>query len=152
MRGVYTAEGTISGLTSARTLLYITAVATGVVKVLSAHIGNATNETNEQMDICWKKVGTLGTPTATTLTPSKHEIGDQAAAATVKLNVTASEPTYTASTFLGHRGVASLNGYDYPHKDSEAFYIRPGETWGLVLISAITSMDAVVNVTFQEIG
>lgn len=152
MRGRYTAQGTISSLSAAKTLLYITAPSTACVKIVSTSVTNNTNETNEQIEIAWQSIGTLGTPTATTLTPSKSEPGDQAAASTVKLNVTASEPTYTANTLHGHKGVASLNGYFYPDISSDEIIIPPSGTFGLRLLSSPTAFDATVNVTFQEIG
>ena len=61
----------ISGLNSARTLLYITAPATRCVEILSAKVTDASNATNQQLECCWQQIGTLGTPTATPLTPSK---------------------------------------------------------------------------------
>jgi hypothetical protein len=152
MRGVYTATYTISGLTTARTLMYITAAATHVVEIVSARVANKSNETNEQMEITLQKVATLGTPTATTVTPAKDEAGDQAAACTVKANVTASEPSYTANTEVGYDGESSLAGYLYEPPDKLRPVIAPSATWGLRLMTAVTSLDAVVRIRFREIG
>lgn len=154
MKGVYTSSLLISGLNSARTLLYITAPAAKAVKVRKSKITNATNETNEQCRAAWRKVSSLGTPTATTITPAKHEDGDQAASATVKGNVTASEPTYAADSELAHGGFPSLTGHTYPEVDAEAeeLIIPPGATYGLYLYNTPTSFDAVVSATHQEIG
>ena len=152
MRGVYTATATISGLNSSRTLLYITAPANKLVQILSAHIGNNSNETNEQCYATFKRVTTLGTPTATTLTPSKHELGDQAAASTVKGNVTAAEPTFTANSEFGRKGFASVNGYDFLPTPEEQPTIQGAETVALVLENAPTAFDATVTVVFREIG
>lgn len=152
MRGVYEAVIKISGLTTARTLAYITTPATAVVEIIGASVTNASNETNEQMECALQRIGTLGTPTATTLTPSKDEAGDQAAASTVKGNVTASEPTYTANTELGYEGAPSLGGWVFEPGAMERPIIAPSTSMGLRLLQTITSVDAVVRVRFREIG
>lgn len=152
MRGVFTATIAISGLNSARTVMYITAPATKVVKILSAHIGNSSNETNEQCAACFKRVSSLGTPTASSVTAAKHELGDQSAGSTVKGNVTASEPTYSSNSEFGRQAFASLNGYNFQPTPEEQPTIQGNETVGLVLENSPTSFDAIVTVTFQEIG
>ncbi len=161
MRGVYRANFRIAAVTSARTLLYITAPASVCVDILNARITNESNETNEQLLAAWQRITTLGTPTATTITPTKSESGDQAAASTVKANVTASEPTYGASAqgaaivdVEGLMGFASLSGYFYQPTPEERLTIKVGESWGLRLLapSAPVSFDLCVEVTFQERG
>src|SRR6185369_14190193 len=97
MRGVYEATYAISSLSAAKTLMYITAPSTACVEILSMEVTNRTNETNEQCEATFQKIGTLGSPTATTVTPAKLEQGDQAAGSTVKGEVTGSEPTYTSA-------------------------------------------------------
>lgn len=149
MRGVYEASGKISGLAAAETLLYITAPSTAIVEVLETKITNATNETNEQLEACWQKVNALGTPTATTLTPSEYEQGDQAAGSVVKLHVTASEPSYVANTELHREGFASLAGY----RNAGEVIIAPSASWGLRLLTTTnTAFDAIVSVKFREKG
>jgi hypothetical protein len=152
MRGVYTAKIRITGLTTARTLLYVTAPADKVVEILSASVTNASNETNEQMECCLQRVGTLGTPTATTVTPAKSEPGDQAAGSTVKGNVTASEPTYTADTDVGNEGAPSLGGWRFDPTPEERMLINGGGTTGLRLLAAVAALDAWVVINFREIG
>lgn len=152
MRGVYTASIKISTLNSARTLMYITAAATHVVEILEARVGDASNETNEQLEVTLQKVTTLGTPTATTITPAKDEVGDQAAACTVKGNVTASEPSYTANTEVGYDGVSSLAGYLYEPPATARPIIAPSATWGLQLLNTPTAFEAIVRMRFREIG
>lgn len=153
MRGIYDANVKISGLNSARTLLYLTAPAGKCVEILSAKATDATNATNQQLEITWQKVTTLGTPTATSLTPTKCEQGDQAAASTVAGNVTGSEPTYTANTLFDPQGFPSLVGYQHKPDPEERLTIAPGDTWGLRLITASpTAQDTDVTVKFREIG
>jgi len=151
MRGVYSAN--INGAVSAAaTLLYITVASGKVVEILGISVTNATNETNEQCECALQKVNSLGTPTATTLTPSKHEHGDQAAASGVKGLVTASEPTYVANTEIGRQGFASLNGYYFQPAPEERPILASGDSWGLRLLNAPAALNVVVNVMFREIG
>lgn len=153
MRGVYTATVKISGLAAAKTLMYITAPAAMVVEILSASIDNeGTNVTNQQLEATLQKVSSLGTPTGTTLTPGKHEDGDQASQSTVVGNVTASEPTYAANTDKDHQGYPSLAGYKHAPIPEERMYISPSSTYGLRMLSTPTAFDCQVKITYREIG
>lgn len=152
MRGVYTASYRITGLSSAKTLMYITAPASKVVEILSASVTNESNETNEQLICTLQTVSGLGTPSGTAVVPAKHETGDQAAGSTVKANVTASEPTYLTDTEIGREGFSSLGGYYFDPLPEERPTIAPSGTVGVRCITAPTSFDAVVKVTFREIG
>jgi hypothetical protein len=152
MRGTYEASIKIAGLTSARTLAYITAPAAAVVEILGASVTNASNETNEQLECTLKRVATLGAPVATTITPAKLEPGDQAAQSTVKGNVASSEPTYATNTELGYEGAPSLGGWAYEPGALERPLIPPGATLGLVLLQPMTSFDAIVRLRFRELG
>ena len=159
MRGVYTAAYRIAGVTTGKTLMYITPATDKPVEILSASVTNENNESNEQVLCGFQRVTTLGTPTATTVTPSKHEPGDQAAAATVKTNVTASEPTYGSIAqgadiidAKGLEGSPSLSGWQFPPTPEERFTIKSGDTYGLRLVNTIASADLVIRVTFREMS
>jgi hypothetical protein len=154
MRGVYEASFQISALSAAKTLAYITAPSNKVVEILSASVTNADNETNEQLEIGWSKISTLGTPTGTTITPTKMEQGDQAASSTVKGNVTGSEPTYASapSIEVGREGVPSLGGWRYAPVPEERLVIAGGDSWGLYNYNSITALKASVRIVFREIG
>lgn len=152
MRGTYTASYLIAGLADIKTLMYITAPAAKVVEILSASVTNSSNETNEQNLCTLQTVTTLGTPTATSVIPAKHEQGDQAAGSLVFGNVTASEPTYTANTEVGREGYSTLAGWFFEPSPEERPVIAPGATMGLRHITDPTAYDAVVKITFREIG
>ena len=153
MRGVYTASYLISGLSAAKTLMYITTTSSIMAEILSASVTDATNVTNQQLEITLQRVATLGTPTATSITPAQHENSDQAAVSTVKANVTASEPTYTANTQIGHEGCSSLGGWFFDPMPEERPLIPPSATMGLrLLTSSPTAQDTVVRITFRELG
>lgn len=132
--------------------MYITAPSQKVVEILSASVTNTSNETNEQLLCTFQRVGTLGTPTGTSVTSAKHEAGDQSAGSTVVANVTASEPTYTANTEVGREGFSSLGGYYFDPVPEERPIIEGAGTIGLRMISTPTAFDALVRITYREIG
>lgn len=153
MRGVYEASFTASGVNSLRSLVLITAPAGLCVEILSASITNLSNTTNAQLGATFQKVTTLGSPTGTSITPTKAEQGDQASGSTVLGNITASEPTYTSGVIYGARGFASLAGFEFAPVPEERLVIAPGVTWGLKLIdTAPNSTDFEVRVAYREIG
>jgi hypothetical protein len=151
MNGVYTASGKISALAAAKTLMYLTAPASRVVELIAVTVTNESNATNFQMEIAITSITTLGTPTATAVTPQKHESGDQASGTTTKLNVTASEPTYAGTATL-QEGAPSLTGFRWEPQPEERIYIAPGASYGIRMITTPTSNDCDVRVTFREIG
>lgn len=132
--------------------MYITAPATGVIEILSASVTDENNTTNQQLECTLQRVTTLGTPTGTAVTAAKHETLDGASAATVVGNVTASEPTYTANTDIGHEGFPSLSGWFFQPVPEERPIIPPSATMGLRCISTPTSQDSQVRITYREIG
>lgn len=152
MRGMYTATYRISGLNAAKTLMYITAPSNKNIRLFSASVTDETNETNEQLICTFQRISSLGTPTATAVTPAPHETGDQAASATVKANVTASEPSFASDTELGREGFSSLGGWYFDPTPEERPVFAGGASWGIRILNAPTSFDAVVRVTFCEEG
>lgn len=150
MRGVYVATAEIASLAAAKTLMYITAPAAAAVEILSIRLTNQSNETNEQLEVTLKRVSSLGTPTATSVTPTKCEAGDQSAGSTVKANVTSSEPTY--SDVIGRWGISSLAGLDDAPIPEARRWIAPGATAGLYMESTPSSFDAGVEIVFREVG
>ena len=151
----YDAEIKIAALAAAKTVLYITVPANKLVTLVSSGITDASNVTNQQLEATWQKVTTLGTPTGTTLTPAKHDLGDSVAGSTVVGNVTASEPTYTANTDLGHDAAPMLSGWYFPMNPLPVASLpvfTGGDTWGLRMLSTPTAFDAIIRVTFGEQG
>lgn len=152
MRGPYTVSHKISSLAAAKTLLYLTAPAGKLVKILSASVTNASNETNEQLEAGFQRITTLGTPTATAKTPAPNDPGDPAAGSTVKADVTASEPTYTADTEFGREGFSSLAGWFFKADDQEPLIVAAGASIGLRMLSTPAAFDAVLKLVFVETG
>lgn len=154
MRGVYRAVGTIAGVTTAKTLLYITGPADAVVEILSARITCQDEDTSEQIFGELNRIVTLGTPTATTITPKPTEEGSAAFGGVVKLNVTASEPAYDgAADAIASGGANKLAGWEYVPLPEERPIISPSDNVGLRLIDAIAnSCDLTAEIVFREIG
>lgn len=154
MRGVYTAAAKLTSLTAAKTLLYLTAPANKIVRILSIDVtGVGSNVTLQNLEFSLDRISTLGTPSATSNTPVPEEAGDQAAGSTVKVNVTASEPTY-ASTPVDQRGGPNIGpAYQFSPLPEERPVVGGGASVGLrVLTSTFASQDLVVQVKFQEEG
>ena len=151
MLGVYTANAQVATVTTAKTLMYLTAPADAVCEILNARVSIVDVDTNEQMECSLSMIATLGTPTATASTETKHENGSPAAGATVFHNVTASEPTYDADD-VDRQGVASLSGYEFDPVPESRIYVSPSDNIGLRLRSTIASSTVNVSITWREIG
>lgn len=154
MRGVYTATAQLSAVSTARTLMRIQAPATAIVEILEAHVTDADNEVNEQLDIGLQRITTLnGLSDDSVVTPAVHEEGDGAFGGTVKANVAnGSDHTYTADKHFGREGVASLSGYHYTPIPELRPTLAPGAHLGLKLHSAPTALILNVSITFRVIG
>jgi ABC-type uncharacterized transport system involved in gliding motility auxiliary subunit len=152
MRGVYTAHYDITGLAASKTLMYLTAPATAALEILSVHVTNYNNNSAEQWIVSLSRISTLGSPTATTLTPQKHENGDAASGVTARANVTASEPTYDTNGPVDKQGVSNLAGYHYEPIPEERPIIAPSGSWGVRMLSTPTSTDVGVYIVYREIG
>jgi len=154
MRGVYTSVIKIAGLNGPKTLALITAPTTKVVEILGFTVTNESNATNFQFEIQIANItaGAAGI-TATTVTPTPHEAGDQAAGSTTKMNSTvpANEPTYGSA--ITQEGAASLVGYRFePPTPEDRIYVTAGTSIGFRMITTPTAFDADTRLTFKEIG
>lgn len=154
MRGVYTASYRISSLSAAKTLLYLTAPARRVVEILSASVTNESNEENEQLLCTLQSIsGYTAAPSGTSVIPAAHEPGDQASTCTIVANVSGNEPTYSNNTELGREGFSSLGGYYYDPLPEERPIVPTTGALGIRMLNAPAgSFDAVVKITFREIG
>lgn len=154
MRGVYRLCDTISGVTTAKTLAYITVPSDAVVEILSARITAQDEDTSEQIMAELNRIATLGTPTGTSKTAKPTEEGSAAFGGTCIVNVTADEPTYDdESASIASGGANKLGGWEYVPLPEERPIISPGDTVGFRLIDAIAnSTDLTVEITFREIG
>ncbi len=151
----YTMSGPTASFTTApRTLAYIEVATDVVVILISTEVVAPDNDTNEQLDIAWQRITTLGTPTATTIVPRVHQQGFTAAGSVTRLDVTASEPTtYTAATEIGRAGASSLGGWRYEPAPEERIAMSPDSDWGLRILTTMgTAKILTVRFTFMELG
>lgn len=151
MRGVYTAQIDITGLSTAKTLLHLQAPSTGILEILSVNVTNLNTETSEQLEVGLYHVTTVGSPAGTSVTPEKHEKLDAAAAATVLGNLSG-EPSAYASKPIDKQGVNNLSGYRYDPLPEERPVVPPSGAIGLRMLTAPSSFNASVQVVFREIG
>ena len=151
MRGVYTAQTKISSNTSAKTLAYITAPSGKCVEIISASV-TVSGTTNQQLECALQRISSLGTPTASSITPSPQESADQAAGSTVAMNVTASEPTYSSGVTFCQEQFSSLGGWRYMPAPEERVVLPGSGNIGLRLLGGMSSADVDVNIVFREIG
>jgi hypothetical protein len=154
MRGVYRLVDTIAAVTTAKTLLYIETSATKPIEILSARVTCQDESTSEQIFCELNRITTLGTPTATTITPKPTEEGSAAFGGTCKANVTASEPTYDGeSDAIASGGANKLGGWEYLPMPEERPIVGVNDDVGLRLIDAVpTSSDLTAEIVFREIG
>lgn len=150
---VYTASIETASISAAKTLMSIQNPADQALVILSAEVVAPDDDTNEQLHIAFQRI-TSGAPgTGTAVTPAKTQTGDPASGVTCTADITASEPTYTASTEHGMAGASSLGGWRYLPTLAEALTLSPSENIGLRLLTAPgTAKTLTVRVTFGEIG
>ena len=154
MRGVYKAAIEVNGVTTAKTLVYLTAPSNEVLEILSARITGTNEDTAEQIYAELNRIATLGTPTGTSVTPKPTEEGGSASGATSAGNVTASEPTYDGSgDAIMRQGANKLAGWEYVPLPEERAIIKGGDSVGLRLLDDIAnSTDLMAEITYREIG
>lgn len=154
MRGVYRASIKITGVTTAKTLLYITTPSTAVIEILSARVTDTNEDTSEQIQAELNRISSLGTPTGTSVTPKPTEEGSAASGVTCKGNITVSEPTYdSAGDEIANHGANKLGGWEYVPLPEERIIVKPSDSVGLRLIDAIANSSTIVaEITFREIG
>lgn len=154
MQGVYKLTNTVSAVTAAKTLAYITTHATKPIEIYRVSVSCQDEDTSEQILAEFNRIATLGTPTATTVTPKPTEESSSAFGGVAKTNVTASEPTYDASTAaIAAFGANKLGGWEYVPLPEERPIIAANDSVGIRLIDAISvSSDLTVEIVFREIG
>ena len=153
MRGVYTANIEASGVSTARTLAFLQSPTNAVIEILDASVTNATNESNEQIHCAFQRILTV--PAALIGVAGsgyQHEFRDKLSDTIVSGNVTANEPTYRSGFNHGKQGASSLGGWFYSPIPEARIYAGPSEAWGLRLLGAPTAFDAIISVTYREIG
>ena len=154
MRGVFRLVDSITGVTTAKTLLYLTVPSDAVVEILSARITCQDEDTAEQIMAELNRIDVLGSPTAVSVTAKPTEEGSAAFGGSCYSNVTASEPTYDDETdAIASGGANKLAGWEYVPLPEERPIISPSDSVGLRLVEDIAnSSDLTAEIVFREIG
>lgn len=139
-------------VTAAQTLIYITAPSTKALKIVYASCGVSDVDTNEQTYACLQRITSVGSPTATSITPSKLSPGDVAASFTAAGDVTASEPSYTSDTQVGLEAFPMIAGFRYAPPPGFEMEVAPSASIGLRLLGAISSSSVPARIVVEEIG
>lgn len=154
MQGVYKLTGTITGVTTAKTLAYIETHATKPIEIYSARVTCQDEDTSEQIFVELNRISSLGAPTATTEVPKPTEESSSAYGGVCKINVTATEPTYDHITdAIAAGGANKLGGWEFLPLPEERPIIAAADDVGIRLGDDIAnSCDLTVEITFREIG
>lgn len=151
MKGVYTTPCKITGVNSARTVIFLKNVSSRVLEILEAKIEQCgSNTSSQQLQVGLQPCHSPGSISANqTLTSTPQEYNDQASAITAYGDLTA-EPTYAG--YNDRQAAPSIGGYWYLPRKETCAYVAPSDGIGLVLLSAPTSADFVCHIKHRELG
>lgn len=149
-RGFYTVSIRISGLSTAKTLLTLVPINFFHAEVVSASVTNESLESGEQLQASLNFYNT-GSAVGTTVTPAKHEAGDQSAQIQAKGNLT-SEPTYSVDPIWAGGFTNSAAWVYKPRKKNRPFVVSSQKIGLRLLTTPSTPFDCVARITFQEFG
>jgi hypothetical protein len=145
--------------TAAATLAYITAPSDMCV-ALKRVVISGDNTTAEQVDIGIGRISALGTPTKTydnisgdnnNMSVGQADKGDASTTVDCAVDITASEPTYSAP-WLVREYVQNQAGFVHEPPGNDPIILSPSESLGIKLLTAISSTNLMVDVEFEEIG
>jgi len=152
MRGVYTANYTITSLNAAKSLMTLLAPSTACLEILNANITNLDSEVSEQLSVGLFNITTYGSPAGTSVTPEKHENLDAASTTTVLANLSG-EPTAYAANPIDKQGINNLSGYRYDPMPEERPIVGPSRGIGLrLLVTPSGVFNCSVQIVYREIG
>ena len=148
MGRVYSFSVDVGAQTTTRTGISLTAASGKPLRLLSASITNATNETNEQLVAGIRKISSDGTATTAT-SYITHNPDDASATATLKHTYTA-EPTYATPVGI-IEGFSSLGGWYWNPTEKEQIIVGSAEIIGIRIVTAtFTSLQPVFRLTWEE--
>lgn len=149
MRGVYTAVHSIDDLTTADdTVMLLVAASTHVVELLSCSV-TSRDSINQQIRIQLHRATDAGA-SGTALNERPHENGDQAAAAAATGGTFGTEPA--VGSIVWDEAQNALAGWFFNPTQAERIYIPPSGRIAMVLKNGVTAFDAVIRITWREIG
>ena len=134
MKGTYTVTGKVTGISTNRTLLMLQAPADRVSKLIAAEVSAPAGL---KLDCSVAKITSgFGSASATSVTPAKHESNDQNAGSSVKVDVSANEPTYSTTEAYGRKAPNSAGGWFFDRGHEDQVFLEPGEAWAFAFGTA----------------
>ena len=154
MRGVYVVRDKITGVTTAKELLYLATSSTDMIEILSARITCEDEDTSEQINAqLARATGTVGGGDA--LTPKPTEEGDQASSVTAKGGNTAitGMTVDSVENSIASGGANKLGGWEYVPLPEERHIVSVSDFVVLQLLDDIAnSCDLTAEIIYREIG
>lgn len=155
MRSVFTATVSISGVSTQKTLLYLTSPSSMVIELLAISItsGDSTTASSEQLKSSIFRITSLSpTPSATAMTPVGHESGSGSSLADVFGDVISNEPTYATDPIWSEAWL-NLSGFFYEPIPETRIFVPPSGSIGLKMTKTPTTPFAcTATITYREIG
>ncbi len=154
MQGVFKIQGSITGITTAKTLCYIETHATRPIEIYSSHISCEDEDTSEQIYAELNRITTLGSPTGTVIVAKPSEEGSSSYSGICTVDVTGGEPTYDSVNDAIHAGGANkLGSWEYMPLPEERTIVAANDDVGLRLIDDLANASALsFHISFREIG
>lgn len=148
-KGTYSVVAEAQTISTAITILELTAPATGSVQLLRAWVQQSSSTTSAMARVqILRKTATI-TGTATPPTVRSFEVGHATTGVTVKWKATAEG---TDGNILHSEAFNILNGWLYLPVPEERIWIPPSGLLALKFPAAPTSADYTFGMTFAEIG
>lgn len=151
---LYTAHFETGFVSTARSLMLLENPADTALLIIGASVVASGDERNEQNHFALQRITTFGTPTGSAASVSPSSPGDPASGVTATADITAGEPTYTASTSTGSNAASSIGGWVYdPRILERAMEVSPSTDIGLRMFDTPQFPKLfVIQITFIEIG
>lgn len=154
MQGVYRLSGTISGVTTAQSLLTIATHATKPIEILSARITCQDEDTSEQIFAELNRITTVGSLAGTAEVAKPTEENSTAYGGVCLRDISVEPTTYDDISDAIHSGGANkLAGWEYVPLPEERVIVAAADNVGLRLLDDIAnSSDLTAEIVFREIG
>lgn len=143
----YIAQGTLAAVTTADTLLQVTAPADAIVVITKIEVSQFTLDASEDTEIVIRTRGTAGTG-GTAVTPRPTQTGFAAAGSTWLASPTAG----TGGNTLIEQGWNVLSPFIWHPTPEEYIVVSPSGILQIATDQTITSATVHCSVSFMEIG
>jgi hypothetical protein len=154
MRGVYSANfKTATQVSTASTLMYLTAPSTAILEILEVHVTDADNNTAAQISLELIRLALGNSPGMTAVTPNPEEAGDQAYTASSCYGYVngQTEPT-TYGVVVDQQSVLNLSGYHFTPLPEDRPTVAPSASIAVKLLAAPAATTFNIEIVFRVIG